>query len=225
MLVDYAVKISENNFLPLREVVFNTLRYAILHGELKPGERLMEVKLADTLGVSRTPVREALKLLESEGLVVMIPRKGAVVAPIDEKTMEDVMVIRRTLEELAVKLACDTITDTQLQELKEVTEQMELAIDKNELDKITDLDVKFHDIIITATGNRKLTQLLNELREQMYRYRLEYVKYEKDHMTITKEHRAIIMSIEEKDPSLARKMVKKHIETQEEMVKQSIRDK
>lgn len=222
-MLEEAIKISENNFLPLREVVFNTLRYAILHGDLKPGERLMEVKLADTLGVSRTPVREALKLLEGEGLVNMIPRKGAVVSKIDEKTMEDVLVVRRSLEGLAVKLACECITSDQIQSLKEVTDTLEDAINRNEIDKIADLDVRFHDIILNAANNKKLVQVLNEIKEQMYRYRLEYVKYEEDHKTILNEHRAIIRSLEAHDKNLAAEILKKHIETQKEKVRAGIR--
>ena len=87
-----------DEYLPLRDVVFNTLRQAILTGELKPGERLMEIHLADRLGVSRTPIREAMRKLELEGLVVMIPRKGAQVARITEKNLKDVLEVRRALE-------------------------------------------------------------------------------------------------------------------------------
>ena len=86
--------VSMNEYLPLRDVVFNTLRQAILRGELKPGERLMEIQLANKLGVSRTPIREAIRKLELEGLVLMIPRKGAEVADISEKSMKDVLEVR-----------------------------------------------------------------------------------------------------------------------------------
>ena len=88
-----------NEYLPLRDVVFNTLRQAILKGELAPGERLMEIQLAEKLGVSRTPIREAIRKLELEGLVLMIPRKGAEVAKISEKSLRDVLEVRRSLEE------------------------------------------------------------------------------------------------------------------------------
>ena len=102
--------VNMNEYLPLRDVVFNTLRQAILRGELKPGERLMEIQLANKLGVSRTPIREAIRKLELEGLVLMIPRKGAEVADISEKSLRDVLEVREALEELAVQLACDKIT-------------------------------------------------------------------------------------------------------------------
>ena len=96
-----------DEFLPLRDVVFNTLRQGILTGELKPGERLMEIHLANKLGVSRTPIREAIRKLELEGLVTMIPRRGAEVAQITEKSLKDVLEVRRALDALSVELACD----------------------------------------------------------------------------------------------------------------------
>ena len=101
--------VNMNEYLPLRDVVFNTLREAILHGELKPGERLMEISLANRLGVSRTPVREAIRKLELEGLVIMIPRKGAQVAQITEQDLNDVLEVRLGLEELAMQFACERI--------------------------------------------------------------------------------------------------------------------
>ena len=109
--------VNMNEYLPLRDVVFNTLRQAILRGELKPGERLMEVQLANKLGVSRTPIREAIRKLELEGLVLMIPRKGAEVADITEKSLMDVLEVRKALEELAVQLCCDKITGKEIEEL------------------------------------------------------------------------------------------------------------
>ena len=97
------LKVNMNEYLPLRDVVFNTLRQAIITGEFAPGERLMEIALANRLGVSRTPVREAIRKLELEGLVVMIPRKGAEVARITEKDLRDVLEVRCSLEELAAE--------------------------------------------------------------------------------------------------------------------------
>ena len=112
------LQIQMNDFLPLRDVVFNTLRQAILTGDLKPGERLMEIHLANKLGVSRTPIREAIRKLELEGLVIMIPRRGAEVAQITEKSMMDVLEVRRTMDALCVELACERITEESLEALK-----------------------------------------------------------------------------------------------------------
>ena len=96
--------IKDDEYLPLRDVVFNTLRQEILTGKLKPGERLMEIHLANKLGVSRTPIREAIRKLELEGLVIMIPRRGAEVAQITLKSLQDVMEVRRALDVLAIEL-------------------------------------------------------------------------------------------------------------------------
>ena len=101
-----SMQTNMNEYLPLRDVVFNTLRQAILRGELKPGERLMEIHLADKLGVSRTPIREAIRKLELEGLVTMIPRRGAEVAQITEKSLRDVLEVRRDLDAFSCVLAC-----------------------------------------------------------------------------------------------------------------------
>ena len=130
-----------DEYLPLRDVVFQTLRKAILKGELKPGERLMEVQLANRLGVSRTPIREAIRKLELEGLVTMIPRRGAEVAEITEKNMRDVLEVRRALEELAVKIACDKITEGELKELSVVAKKFRDVMYCDNLMQITEADV------------------------------------------------------------------------------------
>ena len=138
--VDYGKTMTDDfnlimeDFLPLRDVVFNTLRRAILTGTLKPGERLMEVHLANKLGVSRTPIREAIRKLELEGLVVMVPRKGAEVAKISEKSLKDVLEVRRALDELIAQLACSRITKDQLSELKEAADEFEKVCRDSESD-------------------------------------------------------------------------------------------
>src|SRR5574344_999250 len=104
-------------FLPLRDVVFLKLRRAILTGELKPGERLMEIHLATRLGVSRTPIREAIRKLELESLVTMLPRRGAIVAEINEKGLKDVLEVRRALDVLCAELACERISEKEKNDL------------------------------------------------------------------------------------------------------------
>ena len=108
------LKMDVNDYLPLRDVVFNTLRQAILRGEMEPGERLMEIQLAEKLGVSRTPIREAMRKLEQEGLVVMIPRRGAQVANITEKDLNDVLEVRIALENVAIEKACARMTEEEM---------------------------------------------------------------------------------------------------------------
>ena len=186
--MDAKFNVTMNEYLPLRDVVFNTLRQAILRGELKPGERLMEIQLANKLGVSRTPIREAIRKLELEGLVLMIPRKGAEVAEITEKNLRDVLEVRKALEELAVQLACDKITEEEIAELKKCAAEFEESLDHNDITQIAEADVRFHDVIYFATDNQRLIQLLNNLREQMYRYRVEYLKRKECHEGLLNEH-------------------------------------
>ena len=173
-----------NEYLPLRDVVFYTLREAILKGELEPGERLMEMQLAGQLGVSRTPIREAIRKLELEGLVLMIPRRGAVVAKITEKDLRDVLEVRSSLEKLAIELACDRMPDETILDLRRALDEFKEALDNDDLTVQAEKDVEFHDVIYKSTDNLRLMQMLNNLREQMYRYRLEYLKDSSSHMRL-----------------------------------------
>lgn len=217
--------VTMNEYLPLRDVVFKTLRQAILRGELKPGERLMEIQLANKLGVSRTPIREAIRKLELEGLVLMIPRKGAEVADITEKSLMDVLEVRRALEELSVQLVCDRITEEEIKELIAAAEEFKKVLKSNDITEIAEADVRFHDVIYFATKNQKLIQLLNNLREQMYRYRVEYLKNEDVHSQLIREHEEIIEHISKREKEEAARIVCKHIDNQVDTVMDVIRTK
>ena len=218
--------VNMNEYLPLRDVVFNTLRQAILRGELKPGERLMEVQLANKLGVSRTPIREAIRKLELEGRVLMIPRKGAEVADITEKSLMDVLEVRKALEELAVQLCCDKITGKEIEELHRAADDFRRILKtSDDVTEIAEADVRFHDIIYLATGNQKLIQILNNLREQMYRYRVECIKRKESHPILIAEHEEIIRRIENKEKKEAADIVCRHIDNQAEVVTGVIRTK
>ena len=205
------LKMDVNEYLPLRDVVFNTLRQAILTGEMEPGERLMEIQLANKLGVSRTPIREAIRKLELEGLVIMIPRKGAEVAHITVKDMRDVLEVRSALEELA----CKNVTPEHIEELKTANRVFEAAIVSKDVVAIVNADVAFHNIIYSMTDNQRLIQLVNSLSEQMYRYRLEYVKDARTHSILISEHNDIIRQLADKDVEKAKVIVRQHITNQE----------
>ena len=218
-------KVNMNEYLPLRDVVFNTLRQAILKGELAPGERLMEIQLAEKLGVSRTPIREAIRKLELEGLVLMIPRKGAEVAKISEKSLRDVLEVRRSLEELAIELACQRMTDEEIDQLEQRQNAFKNAIHKGNAMNIAETDEAFHDVIYLATDNQKLIQLLSNLGEQMYRYRVEYLKRSDFHQQLIDEHEEIIQTIETGQKDKAAKVVCQHVDNQVEAVIDTIRTK
>ncbi len=217
------LQIQMNDFLPLRDVVFNTLRQAILTGDLKPGERLMEIHLANKLGVSRTPIREAIRKLELEGLVTMIPRRGAEVAQITEKSMNDVLEVRRSMDALCVELACERISEQELDALDKACDNFAEAVKTKDIRKIAQADVALHDIIVQATGNRRLVQLINNLSEQMYRYRFEYLKDISRHQSLIAEHRKIYEGILEKNKEKATSAAKLHIDNQEKAIIEQIR--
>ena len=220
--LNFTVKMDE--YLPLRDVVFNTLRQAILRGELQPGERLMEIQLANKLGVSRTPIREAIRKLELEGLVLMIPRRGAEVAQITEKSLRDVLEVRRALEELAVQLACLRMTEEGIIELKQAAAEFEHVLGDEDITVVAEADVAFHDVIYMATDNQRLISLLNNFREQMYRYRVEYLKKTEFHEKLLKEHQEIIAAIENGEQERATRVTSRHIENQVEVVSDTIRE-
>lgn len=217
---DISLKMDE--YLPLRDVVFNTLRNAILTGELSPGERLMEIKLADKLGVSRTPIREAIRKLELEGLVVNTPRKGAEVANISAEDLRDVLEVRRSLEVLAISLACEKMTEETLELLYENIDAFKHSIDAKATSDIASVDVTFHDIIYKSTGNNRLIQILNNISEQMYRYRFEYIKNKESWNRLVEEHMNIYEAIKNRDKDLAVKSILLHIDNQERDIRKKM---
>ena len=205
--------VNMNEYLPLRDVVFNTLRQAILKGELKPGERLMEIALAERLGVSRTPIREAMRKLEQEGLVVMIPRRGAQVANITEKDLNDVLEVRIALENVAIEKACARMTEEEMGRLWLAAKEFEHTIAEGNLVKLAEADVAFHEIIYQASDN---------MREQIYRYRVEYLKEGETRDVLVKEHEELTKAIRERDVERARELSFQHIENQRMAIMRSI---
>lgn len=222
--MEYNLKVNMNEYLPLRDVVFNTLRQAILKGELEPGERLMEIQLAERLGVSRTPIREAIRKLELEGLVLMIPRKGAEVAKISEKSLRDVLEVRRSMEELAIELACQRMGQEELEKLEEAQRTFAAAIASGDSMAIAESDEHYHDVIYHGTDNLRLVQILNNLREQMYRYRLEYIK-DADLQILLVEHEEILKAMKYRHVAEAKETMRAHIDNQALTVSKNIKEK
>ena len=212
-----------DEFLPLRDVVFKKLRRAILLEELKAGERLTEIHLADKLGVSRTPIREAIRKLELEGLVIMVPRRGAVVAEITERSLKDVLEVRRVLDMLSAELACDRIDEEGKRALENACIAFEEAVKSGDLREIAQKDVELHNIIVEATGNCVLQQMISSLSEQMYRYRFEYIKDESGHENLVNEHRMIYESIMNGDREKAAAAARLHIDNQEQSIIRQLR--
>ena len=223
-MADTKFNINTNEYLPLRDVVFNTLRDAILTGKLIPGERLMENQLAEKLGVSRTPVREALRMLELENLVELVPRKGAQVLDMSEKDIVNILEVRSALEGLATSLACKKMTKEDLQQLKNMEVDFEKAVADNDVDHFVDIDEDFHDLIFAATENDKLISIFRNLRIQLYRYRMAQAKNNETSMsTIVAHHRSIIRAIENHDAEEGASIAQGHIKYQTESILRFVR--
>ena len=204
-------KVNMNEYLPLRDVVFNTLRQAILRGELKPGERLMEIHLANKLGVSRTPIREAIRKLELEGLVNIIPNKGAYVTGISDKDVHDIYMIRSMLEGLCVRWATEHITQEQLEELDEIILLSEYHMDKGHSDQLTELDGRFHQILYEASQSRILDHVLSDFHKYVQLARRASVKTEERAIKSIGEHNEILNAIKAKDAEKAGNLATIHI--------------
>lgn len=217
------LKLNSDTYLPLRDVVFHTLRDAILRGDLQPGERLMEIHLAQELGVSRTPVREAIRMLEKEGLAVTIPRRGAHVARMTEKDLEDVLEIRDVLDELAARDACERMNDEDFEDLSDAMKHFRSVVKSRDVRAIAEADEQFHDVIYTGSKNPKLVNIVRNLKEQMYRFRFEYLKKIDDYSILISEHEAIMEALKNRDRALVTEKMHEHLKNQVEAVRTAIR--
>ncbi len=211
-------KIGLQNHKPLRELVFEYIRKLIIKGDLKPGERLMEVELADKMGVSRTPIREAIRKLELEGLVIMEVRKGAYVADVSIKETIDILEVRSVLEGLAASIAAEKITEEEIKELEEINKVFEEAVRKNDTDKMIEKDTEFHNLIFKASRNTKLVQMVYSLQELVMRFRVIYFNEFKRAVEMPKEHKAMHEAILSRDSEKAAYYAKLHID----MLKQTL---
>jgi len=212
------LSIDLDSYKPLREIVFNTMRHAIIEGDFKPGQRLMEVQLAEQMGVSRTPVREAIRKLELEGLVIMVPRKGAYVAGLSSEDIKDVVEIRAILEGFAAKQASYNYTPQDIKQLEAVFKNFEQAVLENSIVDLINYDTEFHEVIYKIANNTKLIQISNALREQVQRYRVAY--FTQTHRTdiLLKEHRSMLDAIINKDGNRAREIAEQHVSSTEELI-------
>ncbi|MGI6206257.1 MAG: GntR family transcriptional regulator [Anaerovoracaceae bacterium] len=196
---------------PLRELVYEELRMLIMTGQIKPGTRMMEIDLAESMGVSRTPVREAIRQLEKDNLVTIEPRRGAYVSDISAKDMEDMLFVREPLEGLATFLATGNMTDEELQAVSDVNSQYEEAYKKGETESLIQLDTRFHNLIADGSGNKYLINILRDLQEQVLRFRYIYFKSIRRAAEVIDEHRLILSSMIARNQEDAQKYSISHI--------------
>ena len=206
------------NHRPLREIVYEELKRQILVGEIAPGTRMMEVELADVMGVSRTPVREAIRKLEKEGLVTIEPRKGAYASNISIKDMVDVLEVRQGLEGMAAAIASGKITETQKTELLNVVEKYKAAVAAANIEEIIKYDEAFHSMIISISGNKTLMQVFSTVQELALRFRYIYYDDFNRYESMPREHQLIEEAIMSGDAEKARVAAGDHVSKLKEFI-------
>lgn len=209
------IPIKLENYKPLRDIVFEHLRTAIITGALKPGERLMEVQLAEDMGVSRTPVREAIRKLELEGLVSMVARRGAYVSDLSIRDIAETFEVRAALESLAAGLAAERIVPEELEKLERVLVEIGTCELGDDIERMVLLDEEFHALLFAATRNSKLSQIIGNLREQIARFRRSSLSTPGRIKAVFHEHKSIVEAISDRNSALAQALAKEHIENAE----------
>ena len=202
----------------LRRKVFDEIEKNILNGVYPEGEQLIEGKLSVELNVSRTPVREALRQLELEGLVKLIPNKGAVVVGISKKDIEDIYEIRIVLEGMAGRLAARNITDEQIKKLEQIIELQEFYVSKDEYVEAWKLDSQFHQLVFRASGNRMLSHTLSDFHHYIQRARQLSFEAKGRSAHVVEEHRRILDAIRNRDEKAAEKLTSEHIKKAKENI-------
>lgn len=196
-------------------MVYEMVREWIAAGQLRPGERLSEEDLARRAGVSRTPVREAIRQLELAGFVVMIPRRGAYVADISLKDVADVFEIRGALEALAASLAAERASDEEIEQLERLLAEIAKSVEEKDVDLLVELDTRFHDLLYKASRNERLGQILSTLREQIQRFRTQTLSNPARMRIALEEHRRLVEALAARDAEAAARFAAQHIESAE----------
>jgi DNA-binding GntR family transcriptional regulator len=208
-MVDY--NNGDTSLGSLRTKVFSQIQNDILNGRYEPGESLIEKKLSDELGVSRTPIREALRQLELEGLVVSIPNKGVIVKGVSAQDIKDIYAIRMLIEGLAVRWATEKITEMEIGELKEAVELEEFYTAKNDYGHLTQFDTRFHDIIYKACKSKMLMHTLSTFHHYVQRARKVSMSDPERAKEVLVEHKAILQAICDGDADKAERLTTEHI--------------
>ncbi|MBR5318074.1 MAG: GntR family transcriptional regulator [Peptococcaceae bacterium] len=212
---------------PLRDKVIEILRDAIVTQVLKPGERLMQVQLADEMGVSRTPLREAIRALELEGLVIVTPHKGAYVADVSMKDINEIYEVRSALEMLAVSLAVERITDKELDALeRQLSGQFKIQESRGcDWNNTAYIDSTFHSIIYQAANNQCLVRFANILQEQLQQLRATSSTFPDRDKTALEEHKQIVKALVEHNGELASRLAREHVANAERAMISSMEEK
>lgn len=207
----------------LRGQVYKNLKASILNGVLPPNKRLIEERLAEEMGTSRTPVREAIQKLEKEGLIHKLPKGGFAVSTITDEDIEEVFGIRSVLEGYAGYLATSRATDDDIRSLEETVRQEEEFLRRKDTEEIIRLNTEFHDKLYKAAKSSKLYSIINDLRDYIYRYRIIIFRYEGMAEISIKDHKDMIGLMKAKNARQVEKLVRKHIIRGGELVKKKMK--
>lgn len=208
---DYSVKDSVTDKYSLRGRVFHKLREDILNGKYKENEELRESAIGEELGVSRTPVREAFRQLELEGLIQMVPNKGAYVTGITLKDVQDIYMMRSMLEGLCARWATEHITEEQLSEMEENIYLSEFHEQRGHMEQFAELDNRFHEILYEACNSKMLEHTLKDFHQYVYRVRRKTLANANRGKASNQEHRMIMEAIKEKDAQRAEQLANQHM--------------
>lgn len=203
----------------LRGQVFDKIRSDILNGKYKRGEELVESSIGKELGISRTPVREAIRQLELEGLVQLVPNKGAFVTGISEKDVRDIYLIRARLEGLAARMAAKNITPELLDAMEETVVLSEYHAKKEHYEQVCEMDSKFHKLLYKASGSRILEHTLTDFHQYVQRVRMASIMKKRRMEKSNGEHDAILTAIREHDEEKAELVATRHISNTVENLK------
>ena len=221
----YDVKSEVSDKYSLRGRVFSRLREDILSGRYEEYEELREVAIGEEMGVSRTPVREAFRQLELEGLIQIVPNKGAYVTGITEKDVKDIYMIRSLLEGLCARWATEHITQEQMEEMEENVYLAEFHARKGHLEQLAELDNRFHDIMYEACDSKILEHQLKDFHQYVLRVRKKTLSNVNRGPKSNEEHKGIMEAIKAKDGELAEKLAHQHmINAYDNMVKNGLRE-
>ena len=200
------------NAVSLTDELVDIIRDRILKGEYKIGEKIKENKIATEFKVSRTPIREAFKQLESEGLIDYIPNRGCFAKGFTQQDIEDIYAVRRALEIMAVEWAVSRISDSQIEALREQSELMEFYTSRKDSEKVLELNSAYHDIIYDAAGSRFMAQILRSYKEYIEQTR-KVILYEQAYLEdILQEHKNILAAIIDRDTEGAKAAMAAHLE-------------
>jgi DNA-binding GntR family transcriptional regulator len=203
---------SVEKHLTLREKILETIRDAIISGALKPGEKVAEPELAEKFGISRTPIREAFRQLESEGYLTVIPRKGAVVVSFSAKDVAEFYAIKSILEGYAARLACDNLTNRELDKLQSINAKLLQLADGSDVKHFFKIHNDFHELFIRAADNEKLYDLIMNLVGKFQRLRVASLALPGRMHISVQEHDKIIEAFRKKDAAQVERLVRKNAE-------------